>query len=260
MLNEITQYIEDHLDQEIDEKVLAAMLGVNVYTMKSLFNLMCDMPLLEYIRKRRLSNAGCDLSSHSQKVIDVALRYGYQNATSFSRAFEKFHSIKPGIVKKQNCLLKNFPRIIFDETQNLPQAISYKIVQTDEMTLYGNYISTNDPSIRNDAPCFFEKMIKQYAKDGHPDYGMVVYQDRFSQEDYEYWVLWKKKIKGLKIMHLPASKWLVFQVNSQEADEIQEISQQFYLSFLPSCQYNLRNLPDLEYYHDNITEFYIPIA
>ena len=51
----------------------------------------------------------------------------------------------------------------------------------------------------------------------------------------------------------------MFRINSQRANDIQEMSHKFYLEFLPSCKYNLREIPELEYYHDNVTDFLVPI-
>lgn len=82
-LNDITKYIENNLENEIDYKVLAKFLGVNVYTMQRLFTMLANISLSEYIRKRRLSNAGFDLASSNTKVIDLAIKYQYNNATSF---------------------------------------------------------------------------------------------------------------------------------------------------------------------------------
>ena len=103
-LNEITKYIDDNLEEEISYEKLSKILGVNVYTMQRLFSMITDISLAEYIRKRRLSNAGYDLYKGNLKVIDVAVKYKYDNATSFSRAFERFHGIKPSLVNKHTKL------------------------------------------------------------------------------------------------------------------------------------------------------------
>ena len=63
--------------------------------MRRVFSLLTNISLSEYIRKRRLSVASYDLYNDNLKVIDVAIKYGYENATSFSRAFSSFHGIKP---------------------------------------------------------------------------------------------------------------------------------------------------------------------
>lgn len=259
-LNEITKYIEDNLEEEISYEVLARMMGVNVYTMQRIFSLLANVTLAEYIRKRRLSNAGFDLVNSNLKVIDVAIKYQYDNATSFSRAFNKFHGIKPSAVKSNINSLKNFPRIVFEEKESIHKEISYEIKELDELVLYGMGCKTNNNLISNDAPKFFKDMRKKYeCLYGNIDYGMVVYEDRFNSDNYEYWVLWDKTIEEFEKVIIPKSKWLVFHIPNRNAEDIQKVSYEFYCDFLPSCKYNLRNIPELEYYHDNLTDFLVPI-
>lgn len=259
LLNRMINYIDENLDNEIDYHTLSNILCTNEYTMKSLFSLLCNISLAEYIRKRRLSNAGYDLYNTSEKIIDIAIKYGYDNATSFSRAFEKFHGIKPSQVKANPNKLKNFPKIVFNEDFIETKEIEYKIIELEEMILYGKGFKTNYKTIKHDAPIFFKKMKKNYDKYGSINYGMVVYEDRFESDNYEYWVLWNKKIEEFEQYKIPKSRWLVFKINSTKVMDVQNMINKFYHEFLPSCKYNLRNMPELEYYHDNITEFLIPI-
>lgn len=99
-LNKIIEYIENHLEEKIEYKELSKMIGVNEYTFQRIFSLISNVSISEYIRNRRLSNAGQELYLNNEKVIAVAIKYQYNNATAFSRAFEKFHGIKPSEVKK----------------------------------------------------------------------------------------------------------------------------------------------------------------
>ncbi len=253
-LNEITEYIDENLEEDISYNILAKMLGVNVYTMQRLFAVLVGISLSEYIRKRRLSCAGFDLYNGNVKVIDIAIKYQYNNATSFSRAFEKFHNIKPSLVKKET-KLKNFPKILFKEEINLPVVLDYEIITLDEMNLYGVGIITNNDNIGKDAPIFFEQIKNKY---GEVKYGMITY-DIEREESQKYYCLYDKKIKGFENIKIPKSKWLKFKVNSQKASDIQNISHNFYGEFLPSVKYNLKELPELEYYHDDITDFLVAI-
>ena len=257
-LNEITKYIDEHLEEKIDNETLAKFLGVNTYTMKRLFTMISGVTLSEYIRKRRLSNAGYDLYNDNSKVIDIAVKYDYDNATSFSRAFEKFHGIKPSQVTKES-KLKNFPRIIFNEEINLTEELEYEIITLDEINLYGLGTPTGNSTIRVDAPKFFVEMENKYKeKYGEIDYGMVTYnEDR--EETQMYYCLYNKEIKEFEHITIPASKWLRFRIDNQETIDIQEASEKFYTEFLPSCKYNLKEIPELEYYHDGITDFLIAI-
>ncbi len=257
-LNKITEYIDENLEEEINYEVLAKMLGVNVYTIQRIFTMIAGISLSEYIRKRRLSNAGYDLYEGNLKVIDVAIKYQYNNATSFSRAFEKFHGIKPSLVNKET-KLKNFPRIVFNDDINLTTELDYEIVTLAEMSLYGICIITNNEGIGKDAPVFFKQTEDKYLdKYGKVKYGMITY-DKEREESQKYYCLYDKKIKEFEHIKIPKSKWLRFRINSEDAKEIQEISHKFYKEFLPSVKYNLKELPELEYYHDGITDFLVAI-
>lgn len=90
-------------------------------------------------------------------------------------------------------------------------------------------------------------------------YGLVEYQDKERRYVKAYWVLYDKPMKGLEKIVIPKSKWILIKINSQLAEDIQETSKIFYYDFLPSCKYNFRDLPEIECYHDNITDFLIPI-
>lgn len=257
-LNQMIDYIEENLENEIKYSKLAQILGVNEYTMKSIFSVICDMSIAEYIRKRRLSNAGFDLYQTDEKIMDIAIKYQYDNATSFSRAFEKFHGMKPSNVKKNPQNLKIFAKIIFDEKIEKNGEIPYSIMEKDEMILYGKGKKTDENHISKDAPEFWEKMNKKY-KNNSTKFGMTVYETRFESDNLEYWILYDEPIKDFEKYAIPKSKWLKFVIDSQNAKEIQEMTHQFYSNILPILKYNLREIPELEYYHDDITEFWIPI-
>lgn len=260
VLNDITKYIDDNLEDEIDYEAFSKMMGVNSYTVQRIFSLLTNVSLAEYIRKRRLSAAGFDLYNDNVKVMDVAIKYGYDNATSFSRAFEAFHGIKPSMVSKLSTL-KEFPRIVFDENIKVTETMEYEIVNLDDLELYGVGIPTSNETISKDAPKFFEEFLNKYKSIyGDVEYGMVSYILPEREICDKYYVLYNKKIDGFECIKIPAGKWLKFRINSREAKDIQEMSHKFYLDFLPSCKYNLRDIPELEYYHDGVTDFLVPIC
>lgn len=264
-LNEMISYIEQNLDQDISYSKLAQFLGVNEYTMQSLFSLLCNITISDYIRKRRLSEAGFYLSQSNAKIIDVAIQYHYENPTSFSRAFEKFHGMKPSQVKNFPEKLKLYPKLHFDETiTKNNEKIEYSIIEQDELILYGKGFKTTHQKIGKKAPIFFKEMYQKYAPlYGEIDYGMIVYKDtkdnRFTTNSLEYWILYKKENPEFTKYVIPKSKWLCFHIPTFEAKKVHEMSEKFYLSFLPSCQYNIKPIPELEYYHDDVTDFLVPI-
>ena len=89
--------------------------GMNEYTFQRLFSLITGCSFADYVRSRRLSNAGQELYLGEEKIVDIAVKYQYNNATSFSRAFEKFHGIKPSEVRKNPEKLKLYTKLHFNE-------------------------------------------------------------------------------------------------------------------------------------------------
>ena len=128
------------------------------------------------------------------------------------------------------------------------------------MIMYGIGTNTDNNHIKEDAPKFFIEMDKRYRSQyGDIPYAMISYEDEEHLLCSNYFILYKKYIPNFKKIVIPASKWLVFRIPSQNGEEIHKVSQQFYLEFLPSCKYNLRKIPELEYYHDDVTDFLVAI-
>jgi AraC family transcriptional regulator len=47
--------------------------------------------------------AAFELQNSRAKVIDLALKYGYDSPTSFSRAFQMIHGVTPSAVRGKAC-------------------------------------------------------------------------------------------------------------------------------------------------------------
>lgn len=257
ILNEVILYIENHLEEKISYRKIAKMVGLNEQTLQNIFSLVTNIGLAEYIRNRRLSNAALDLQN-KVSVMDVAMKYQYTSAIAFSRAFFKFHGVKPSEVKKEKGKLKNFPIFNFNE-DNLN--MSYRMEKKEKLVLYGVKKETTEEDISRDAPKFFKAIQKKYKNEyGNISYGMVKYEKRFSSTNLEYWCLYPIFHEGLLEMEIPASKWLIFKCNSSKAIDIQYLSHKFYNDFLPKKEYTLKDLPELEYYlEDGTMEFMIAI-
>ena len=58
-----------------------------------MFAYIANIPLSEYIRRRRMSLAAVDFQSGNKKVIDISLKYGYDSPIAFNRAFKSVHGI-----------------------------------------------------------------------------------------------------------------------------------------------------------------------
>lgn len=80
-------YTEAHLTEEIDYEEVAKQACSSSFHFQRMFGMLLGLTLGDYIRMRRLTLAACDLQQTGGKVIDIAMKYGYDTPESFSRAF-----------------------------------------------------------------------------------------------------------------------------------------------------------------------------
>ena len=92
-------YVEENITEEIDFEKAARQAYSSSFHFQRVFGILCGLSLGDYIRMRRLSLAGEELSKGNAKIIDIALKYGYDTPESFSRAFTRFHGITPSEAK-----------------------------------------------------------------------------------------------------------------------------------------------------------------
>lgn len=130
-------YIEEHLTEAIDFEAVAAVGCFSSYHFQRLFSLLSGYTLGEYIRMRRLTLAGQELSEGSRKVIDVALKYGYETPESFSKAFTKFHGVSPSEARKKGTALRSFSKLSIKVTLEGGSFMNYMIEEKKQLILTG---------------------------------------------------------------------------------------------------------------------------
>ena len=130
-------YIEDNLTETIDYDMVAAQSFSSSYHFQRVFSILCGFTIGEYIRNRRLSLAGTELASNKAKVIDVALKYGYESPDSFAKAFQRFHGVLPSQARMSGSNLKSFSRLVLNISLEGGRAMKYRIEEKQEMILTG---------------------------------------------------------------------------------------------------------------------------
>ena len=88
-------YVETHLTEEIEYGEVAKQAYSSSFHFQRVFSILCGYTLGDYIRMRRLTLAAEELIRTDEKIIDIALKYGYNTPESFTRAFSSFHGITP---------------------------------------------------------------------------------------------------------------------------------------------------------------------
>ena len=123
-------YVEAHLQEEIDYEAAAKEACSSAFHFQRVFRVLCGFSLGEYIRMRRLSLAASDLVDTSEKVIDIALKYGYDTPESFTRAFTRFHGITPTEARRGGNI-KSFSRLSVKLILTGGNTMDYRIEKLD---------------------------------------------------------------------------------------------------------------------------------
>ena len=94
-VNDAISYIEDHLTDDIILSDIASKVSISPFHFQRAFTVIVGMTPAEYMRSRRLSQAGADLTRGECQVCDVAQKYRYDSPESFAKAFSRFHGVTP---------------------------------------------------------------------------------------------------------------------------------------------------------------------
>lgn len=92
-------FIEDNLDQAITIELCAKEAYMSISGFYRLFLSVVGYNVKEYIRMRRLTAAYYDLLQTDDGVLSIAIKYEYNSADSFTRAFKKQFGMLPSKVK-----------------------------------------------------------------------------------------------------------------------------------------------------------------
>ncbi|WP_346934115.1 AraC family transcriptional regulator [Clostridium sp.] len=133
-LNRMTQvidYIEEHITDDLDYSDVAQIVCCSAYQFGRIFSYVVGTSLSEYIRNRRLSLAAVDLQSKKFKVIDVAIKYGYNSPESFARAFREMHGVSPKEAFTFGVKLRLYPRITFHISIKGDVEMEYRIEEKE---------------------------------------------------------------------------------------------------------------------------------
>ena len=157
-------YVESHITEEIDFEEVAKQAYASSFHFQRVFGILCGFSLGDYIRMRRLSLAGEELSRGNVKIIDIAMKYGYDTPESFSRAFTRFHGIAPSEAKHGG-KVKIFTPLSVKLILTGGSKMDYRIEKRDAFKVVCKRKSVGKPQSAY-ATADITAMWKEYGADG----------------------------------------------------------------------------------------------
>lgn len=257
-------YTEAHLTEEIDYKEVAKQACSSSFHFQRMFGMLLGLTLGDYIRMRRLTLAACDLQQTGGKVIDIAMKYGYDTPESFSRAFARFHHISP-TEARQGGSVKSFSRLSVKLILTGGNTMDYRIEKKDAFKVVCKKKQVTQPqgdTATADISAFWDacsrdgtlEAICKYAD--FPQIGGMLgicFSGEMDDSAFPYGIGApyngaELRDKGLEVIEIPAHTYAVFTCRGKMPDAFQKTYQQICTEFFPQSGYAYGNGVELEVY------------
>lgn len=251
-------YIEVHLTGEINYSELAQAAQCSAYTFQRFFTYISGISLSEYIRRRRLSCAALELQSSDVKVIDLAVKYGYESAVSFSRAFQALQGVTP-TEARNGCMLKSYPRLSFTLSMKGNTVLDYQIVIKPAFKMIGikeTVSKIGDGNLLR-LPELWRSHYKEKTKlaslSNEPDkyvYGVTM---NFTDTSFDYYIavitdsFARESMEDIKV---PETTWAIFKCIGALPDAQYNMWRRIFTEWLPNSGYLPTGTPEIEWYSD----------
>lgn len=240
-ISKAIQYIESHITEDISANDIAKEVYISSLYFQKGFSMLCGFTISEYIRNRRLSLAGNELATSDKKVIDIALKYGWDSPDSFTKAFTRFHGVTPSMVQKNIGMLKTFAPLKIKLSMEGGYVMDYKIVKKEAFTVLGAAKTFSYEDANSKIPEFW----KAHYSSGNGKYvcGMfgINVDEQMEWDTFEYLIAdiynpVKDIQEGFITKTIPAFTWAVFPCKGPVSDTLQDVNTKIFSEWLPSLK------------------------
>lgn len=248
------QYIEAHITDDLSAETVAKQVSVSPFYFQKGFSMLCGFTLGEYIRSRRLALAGNDLAAGKEKVIDVALKYGYDSPDSFTRAFTRFHGVTPAQARREGVMLKSFAPLKIRFSLEGGYIMDYRIEKKEAFTVLAHAKRFPYEGAKENIPNFWrEHHTGPLAGKVMGTFGLNI-DAEMAMDSFEYLIADPCEADapvpdGLVKRTVPALTWAVFPCRGPMPEALQDVDSKIYTEWLPA-------LGDYEFAAGYCAEYY----
>ena len=248
------QYIEEHLEEEITIEDVAKHVCISSFYYQKAFSILCGFSVSEYIRYRRLSLAGSDLLATNQKIIDIAMKYGYDSPDSFTKAFTRFHGVTPTVVRREKTMIKSFAPLKIQLTLKGGSTMDYKIIEKEAFTVIGVSRCIDVDTAFQEIPQFWNEHFQDNDTQLNGLYGVCI--DDENKHNFKYMIAdnyhpEKEIPEGLETHIIPRLTWAVFPCKGPLPKALQDVNQRIFSEWLPNNNtYEISEHYNIEMYSD----------
>lgn len=254
ILKQITSaidYTEQNLCGEIDFDKIAKIACVTQDSFMRFFSYMTGMSLKEYIRRRRMTLAAFDLQNSDDKIIDIAVKYGYESGEAFSRAFFKQHHKTPTDIRRFGGTIRIYPPISFEITVKGAREMEFKLEKVPQIEIYGVSEMCDDSDHFEFEHIMWAENEKFVPKLISDDYNGVWYGMWSGNKYFIGRTADKVKTENLEKQIIPSETYAVFvsEKGGYAGVELPKLREQIFDLWLPTSGYRQKENFEIEVYH-----------
>lgn len=273
-MNNAMDYIESNLADTISYDKIAQLACCSTYHFQRMFPFITGINLSEYIRRRRLTLAAFELQTTDIKVLDVAMKYGYESPEAFTRAFKNLHGVMPVSARDMGASLKAYPRITFQISVKGDIEMNYRIEERPAFEMFG---VVGEISAEHNAFVAVPEFRQKCDDDGSVDEMNALlgrFHDTwlhaalydFTDAGFKYMICYflPKKLelpKKFTKLNVSALTWAVFTYRFECSME--EFRRRIWSEWFPTSEYEQVEGPEFETYYgqanNNFCEVCVPV-
>ncbi|MFC0213474.1 GyrI-like domain-containing protein [Paenibacillus chartarius] len=267
--------IECRMEEPLDINEIAKVAYSSPFHFQRKFHILTGFTVAEYVRRRKLTLAAQELAVSSAKVIDIALKYGYESPEAFAKAFRKAHGITPSAAREPGVKLKAFPRITFHLSLKGDKEMDYRIIDKAAFPVIGKAVrlTCKDGENLREIP----KLWGEFKADGSEDKLIITTGAKeilgicmdHTGEDFTYMIAVEGDAASaeFEVRSIPAATWAIFTSVGPMPGAIQQVWQRIYQEWFPATGYEHAGTAEMEVYppgdpnaDDYRCEVWIPIV
>ena len=263
-------YIEANLESNMDASDVAKQVYVSPFYLQKGFQIAAGCSIAEYIRNRRLYEAARVLADTDAKVIDVALRFGYDTPESFSKAFARFHGCAPSAVRGDPAKIRRFHPLQIQIEITGGSSMNFTVSPMWGFRVIGFEREFTYENAYAEIPKFWDEICEKYCTHtiyaGKPpccpeeqaiidncigEYGVCV--DDLGEGRFRYLIAGKYTggavPQSMRLVEFPAGDWAKFKCVGPIPDALQSLNTRVFEEWLPgNPDYEIAGGYNVEWY------------
>lgn len=237
-IGDAIQYIEDHITDELTVDKIAEQVYLSPFYFQKGFAMLCGYTISEYIRNRRLALAGAELATENTRIIDVALKYGYDSQDSFTKAFTRFHGVTPSLARHERVMLKSFAPLKIRFSLEGGYLMDYRIEKKKAFTVIANSKTFDYEGAKQTVPLFWkEHFASGKGKTVMGSFGINI-DKKMGHDTFEYLIAdpyeaGRTVPEGFVLETIPEFTWAIFPCIGPLPKALQDVNTKIFTEWLP---------------------------